>query len=59
MQYDKNAGKAATTARIGLNITCQPGQRLRLTLGLRKSDDRWIVLHEHHSFPDRTPSPEV
>ncbi len=37
----------------------QPGQRLRLTLGLRKSDDRWIVVHEHHSFPDRTGSPEA
>jgi ketosteroid isomerase-like protein len=28
-----------------------PGQRLRLTIGLRKVDDRWIVVHEHHSFP--------
>ena len=27
-----------------------PAQRLRLTLGLRKSGDRWIVAHEHHSF---------
>jgi uncharacterized protein (TIGR02246 family) len=24
--------------------------RLRLTLGLRKKDGRWIVAHEHHSF---------
>lgn len=23
----------------------------RLTLGLRKSDDRWIIHHEHHSIP--------
>ena len=27
-------------------------QRLRLTIGLRKSADRWIVVHEHHSFTD-------
>jgi uncharacterized protein (TIGR02246 family) len=25
--------------------------RLRLTLGLHKEDGRWIVAHEHHSFP--------
>jgi uncharacterized protein (TIGR02246 family) len=24
--------------------------RLRLTLGLRKEDGRWVVAHEHHSF---------
>lgn len=29
-----------------------PENRLRLTLGLRKEDGRWIVAHEHHSFPD-------
>ncbi|MFF0338931.1 YybH family protein [Kribbella sp. NPDC004875] len=28
-----------------------PDQRLRLTIGLRKIDDRWTVTHEHHSFP--------
>ena len=27
-------------------------QRLRLTLGLRKADGRWVVAHEHHSFSD-------
>jgi uncharacterized protein (TIGR02246 family) len=31
-----------------------PEHRLRLTLGLRKEQGRWIVAHEHHSFPDRT-----
>jgi uncharacterized protein (TIGR02246 family) len=25
--------------------------RLRLTLGLRREDGRWVVAHEHHSFP--------
>ncbi|OKI74166.1 YybH family protein [Micromonospora sp. CB01531] len=28
-----------------------PDNRLRLTLGLRKQDGRWVVTHEHHSFP--------
>jgi uncharacterized protein (TIGR02246 family) len=31
-----------------------PERRLRLTLGLRKEDGRWVVAHEHHSFPDTT-----
>ncbi len=34
-------------------LTREPGNRLRLTLGLRKDDGRWVVAHEHHSFPDR------
>jgi uncharacterized protein (TIGR02246 family) len=25
--------------------------RLRMTIGLRKRDGRWVVTHEHHSFP--------
>jgi uncharacterized protein (TIGR02246 family) len=29
-----------------------PDTRLRLTVGLRKQDGRWVVTHEHHSFPD-------
>jgi uncharacterized protein (TIGR02246 family) len=28
----------------------QPENRLRLTLGLRKEENRWAVAHEHHSF---------
>lgn len=32
-----------------------PDHRLRLTIGLRKVAGRWVVAHEHHSFPDRTP----
>ena len=31
-----------------------PERRLRLTVGLRKHDDRWAVAHEHHSFADTT-----
>ena len=33
----------------------RPGDRLRLTVGLRKVDGRWVVAHEHHSLPDRSP----
>jgi len=29
-----------------------PLHRLRLTIGLAKLKDRWIVTHEHHSFAD-------
>jgi uncharacterized protein (TIGR02246 family) len=28
-----------------------PDNRLRLTIGLRKDGGRWLVTHEHHSFP--------
>jgi uncharacterized protein (TIGR02246 family) len=32
-------------------LAAVPEQRLRLTLGLRRQDGRWLVAHEHHSFP--------
>ncbi|HYZ69597.1 MAG TPA: SgcJ/EcaC family oxidoreductase [Mycobacterium sp.] len=28
-----------------------PDSRLRMTFGLRKRDGRWVVTHEHGSFP--------
>ena len=28
-----------------------PGNRLRLTIGLRRVNGQWVVAHEHHSFP--------
>jgi ketosteroid isomerase-like protein len=31
-----------------------PSNRLRLTIGLRKEAGRWLVAHEHHSFPDKS-----
>ena len=34
------------------DLARDPDLRLRLTLGLRKEDGRWVVAHEHHSFPD-------
>ncbi|WP_405597099.1 SgcJ/EcaC family oxidoreductase [Streptomyces sp. NBC_01410] len=30
-----------------------PENRLRLTVGLRKERGRWVVAHEHHSFPSK------
>jgi uncharacterized protein (TIGR02246 family) len=32
-------------------FAANPDNRLRLSLGLRKQDGRWVVAHEHHSFP--------
>jgi uncharacterized protein (TIGR02246 family) len=32
-------------------LAAHPDKRLRLTLGLRRERDRWVVAHEHHSFP--------
>jgi uncharacterized protein (TIGR02246 family) len=29
----------------------RPERRLRLTLGLRRENGRWVVAHEHHSYP--------
>ena len=31
-----------------------PDNRLRLTVGLRKEEGKWLVVHEHHSFPDKS-----
>jgi len=36
----------------------RPDRRLRLTVGLRKDDGRWVVTHEHHSFTDPSTSEE-
>lgn len=33
-------------------LAAHPDRRLRLTIGLRREDGRWIVAHEHHSFVD-------
>jgi uncharacterized protein (TIGR02246 family) len=32
-------------------FAANPDNLLRLTIGLRKVDGRWVVTHEHHSFP--------
>lgn len=39
--------RCATEEELAKN----PKNRLRLTIGLRKEGGRWIVAHEHHSFP--------
>jgi len=31
-----------------------PDNRVRLTIGLRRDGGRWVVSHEHHSFPDKS-----
>lgn len=33
-------------------LAADPDNRLRLTIGLCKRNDRWVVTHEHHSFAD-------
>ena len=35
-------------------LSRDPDNRLRLSIGLRKHDGRWVVTHEHHSFPDQS-----
>jgi uncharacterized protein (TIGR02246 family) len=32
-------------------LEAEPDRRLRLSIGLRKAGGRWVVTHEHHSFP--------
>jgi ketosteroid isomerase-like protein len=36
-----------------------PASRLRLTIGLRKLEGRWVVSHEHHSFTHSAQSPDA
>lgn len=31
-------------------LAANPNKRLRLTIGLRKTEGKWTVAHEHHSF---------
>ena len=33
------------------DVAADPENRLRVTFGLRRREGRWIVAHEHHSFP--------
>ena len=49
-----NVAYAHALLRCGTpdDLAANPEQRLRLTLGLRKEHGRWVVAHEHHSFPD-------
>jgi uncharacterized protein (TIGR02246 family) len=57
VELDVTAGDDVAFAHALLRCGTQqeheanPDNRLRLTLGLRREGDRWIVAHEHHSFP--------
>ncbi|RZS43481.1 uncharacterized protein (TIGR02246 family) [Herbihabitans rhizosphaerae] len=58
VELDVTAGEDVAFAHALLRcgtpeeLTAIPQQRLRLTLGLRKENGRWVVAHEHHSFAD-------
>jgi uncharacterized protein (TIGR02246 family) len=59
VQLDVTAGTdvafATALLRCGTReeLEQDPDNRLRLTIGLRKEGERWVVSHEHHSFPAR------
>ena len=58
-ELDITAGADAAYAHALLRcgtpdeLAQEPDRRLRLTLGLRREGGRWLVAHEHHSFPLR------
>jgi uncharacterized protein (TIGR02246 family) len=60
VELDVTAGEDVAFAwallRCGTDdeLRAGPDRRLRLTTGLRKQDGRWVVTHEHHSFPDQS-----
>ena len=60
VELDVTAGRdvayAQALLRCGMphELAENPANRLRLSLGLRKERGRWVVAHEHHSFPDTT-----
>ena len=60
VSLDVTAGEAVAFAwallRCGTDdeLREDPDNRLRLTIGLRKDGGRWVVAHEHHSFPDKS-----
>jgi uncharacterized protein (TIGR02246 family) len=56
LELDVTAGDDVGFARALLRcgtpaeVEKNPDNRLRVTVGLRKSGDRWLITHEHHSF---------
>lgn len=50
---DENVAFAYALLRCGTpeSLAENPDTRLRITFGLRRKDGRWVVAHEHHSFP--------
>ena len=61
VELDVTAGDDVAFAhallRCGMpaELEANPENRLRLTVGLRKRNGRWVVTHEHHSFADANP----
>jgi uncharacterized protein (TIGR02246 family) len=53
---DADVGFAHALLRCGTpeQLREDPENLLRLTIGLRRAAGRWTVVHEHHSFADRT-----
>ena len=57
VELDVTAGNdvefAHALLRCGMpaELEANPDNRLRVTVGLRKREGRWVVTHEHHSFP--------
>jgi len=60
VELDVTAGEAVAYAWALLRCGTEdefrkdPDNRLRLTIGLRRDGGRWVVSHEHHSFPDKS-----
>jgi uncharacterized protein (TIGR02246 family) len=58
VELDVTAGEDVAYAHALLRcdspegLATRPERRLRLTLGLRREGERWVVAHEHHSFAD-------
>jgi uncharacterized protein (TIGR02246 family) len=61
LELEVTAGEGVAFAhallRCGMpdELAERPERRLRLTIGLRKEQGRWVVAHEHHSFPYLAP----
>jgi ketosteroid isomerase-like protein len=51
------AGEDVAWVRAILQCTTGPEPAGRLTMGLRRVGGRWVVEHEHHSFPISLDSP--
>ena len=48
VELEVTAGGNVAFAHGVLSIV---GTQLRLTMGLRKENGRWLIAHEHHSYP--------
>jgi uncharacterized protein (TIGR02246 family) len=57
LELDVTAGSDVAFAHALLRcgteaeFAANPDNRLRITMGLRKDGDGWVIAHEHHSFP--------